>query len=350
MIAGFRNIEKLYPTRKIRRGDQVYSLPIKLLDFSDFKYTISAISGEKFTIEDYMTRNNVAGLLIIKNNHIVLERYALGNTATSRWISFSVAKSVVSLLTGAAIKDGYIRSIDDKVTDYIPHLKGSSYEDVSIRNVLQMASGVKWNEDYADPQSDVNKTLPYTVLDLLRFLGTKPRESEPGRRFNYNTGETSLMGAVLRSAIGNNLSTYLSDKIWVPFGMESVASWMLHSPGGGEIGGCCINATLRDYGHLGLFAMNGGVLADGTRILPEEWMEESTRPSKGNRGYGYFWWIGENFYQALGVFGQLIHINPDQKLVIAAHSAFPTAVSPGSFTHQMMFVRAVTSYLQTKEP
>lgn len=340
-LAGFRNIDKFYPTRKIERGNKVHPLAVELVDLSAVEYEVD---GKTFNIDGFMTHNNVAGLLVIKNDRIVTERYALGNTEASRWISFSVAKSVVSMLAGAAVLDGYIKSVDDKVTDYVPHLKGSSYADATIRDILQMASGTQWNEDYADPTSDVN-TMPRDALDTLKVLGTKPRVATPGEKFNYNTAETNLAGAIVRSAIGNNLSTYLSHKIWVPFGMESEASWMLYGPGQGEVSGCCINATLRDYGRIGLFAMRDGVLANGTRILPKGWMKESTSPSKGYAGYGYLWWLREDSYAAQGVFGQLIHINPDQKLVIATHSAWATAQSRANGAHSRAFVNAVTAYL-----
>jgi CubicO group peptidase (beta-lactamase class C family) len=342
-LAGFRNIDKFYPVRTVERGDKVYPLAVELTDLSALTYEVE---GKTFTTDDFMTHNRVAGLLVIKNDRIVTERYALGNTETSRWISFSVSKSVVSMLAGAAVQDGYIRSVDDKVTDYIPHLKGSSYTQATIRDVLHMASGTEWNEDYADPTSDVN-TMPQDALSLFQVLGSKPRVAAPGEKFNYNTAETHLVGAIVRAATGNNLATYLAHKIWVPFGMESDATWMLHAPGQGEVGGCCINATLRDYGRIGLFAMRDGVLADGTRILPEGWMKESTSPSKGYAGYGYLWWLSENSYAARGVFGQLIHINPGQKLVIAMHSAWDTAGSRAYFLHRVGFVSAVEAYLST---
>lgn len=342
-LAGFRNIDKFYPVRKIERGDKVYPLAVELVDLSAVNYEVE---GATFNIDDFMAHNNVAGLLVIKNDRIVTERYALGNTETSRWISFSVSKSVVSMLVGAAVQDGYIKSVDDKVTDYVPHLLGSTYAEVTIRDVLHMASGAEWNEDYADPNSDVN-TMPRDALSLVKLLGTKPRVAAPGEKFNYNTAETHLVGAIVRAAIGNNLATYLSHKIWVPFGMESDATWMLHAPGQGEVGGCCINATLRDYGRIGLFAMQEGVLADGTRILPEGWMKDSTSPSKGYAGYGYLWWLNKDSYAARGVFGQLIYINGDQKLVIATHSAYATAGSRAYSAHRRAFLNAVAAYLST---
>ncbi len=142
-------------------------------------------------------------------------------------------------------------------------MKGSAYDNTTIKDLLQMASGVQWNEDYADPDSDI-ATASWQTPSLYDFLRDKPRVAEAGERFNYNTAETNLAGTLLRSAIGNNLSSYLSEKIWQPFGMEADASWQLTEPNGGEFGGCCINATLRDYARLGLFALENGTLADGT--------------------------------------------------------------------------------------
>ena len=193
-----------------------------------------------------MQSQRIAGLIAVKDGRVHLERYGLGNDANSRWISFSVAKSVVSMLIGAAIQDGYIASVDDPVVDYLPRLKGGAYDAVTIRHILQMSSGVAWNEDYADPNSDTAKA-PAGGMALVEYMRVLPRVAPPGAKFNYNTGETSIAGALLRAAIGNNLATYLSHKIWQPFGMEADGSWVIDQPGGVEYGGCCINATLRDY-------------------------------------------------------------------------------------------------------
>jgi CubicO group peptidase (beta-lactamase class C family) len=281
--------------------------------------------GGSLTVADYLERQSVAGLLVIKDGAIVYERYRLGNDRDTRWISYSVAKSVVSMLVGAAIRDGYIASVDEKVSDYLPRLKGSAYDQATLRDILQMASGVAWDETYDDPQSDVNQA-GWSTLALYDYLDDKPRSGAPGTTFNYNTAETNLVGNLLRAAIGNNLSTYLEQKIWQPFGMESDASWNLSEAGGGEFGGCCINATLRDYGRLGLFALNNGRLSDGTPVLPKTWMADSTTPSKGAPYYGYLWWLREGgAYQASGIFGQGIYIDPGNNMVIALHSARPDA-------------------------
>ncbi|MBT4523196.1 MAG: serine hydrolase [Halieaceae bacterium] len=338
-VAGYRNSDKIYPTRLIEAGGPVYPLPYALVDLGEVDVKLK---GASMTVNEYVKAQSVAGLIVIKNGKILYERYGLGNTEDSKWVSFSVTKSVVSMLIGAAIQDGYIADVDEKVTNYLPRLKGSTYDQSSIANLLQMASGVEWNEDYADPQSDVVRAS-WETIKLYDFLRNKSRLAEPGEKFNYNTAETNLAGTLLRAAIGNNLSTYLSEKIWKPFGMESDANWELTEPGGGEFGGCCINATLRDYGRIGLFALADGRLADGTEILPPDWMRESTTPSKGSKGYGYFWWLYKNgVFSASGVFGQGISINRDENLVIAFHSARPDASKDSDWEWENSLVQAIT--------
>ena len=346
-VAGYRNMNKLRPSRKIPAGGTVLGLPEELVELGGVEINID---DQSLTVDEYFVRQNVAGLLVIKDGNIVYERYGLGNTEDSLWVAFSVAKSVTSMLVGAAIQDGYIKSVDEKVTDYLPRLKNSAYDQSSIRNILQMSSGVQWDEDYADPESDIGimaRDAPDT-LQLYEYLRHKPRDAVPGEVFNYNTAETNLVGTLLRSAIGNNLATYLSEKIWVPFGMESEANWMLSEPGGGEFGGCCINATLRDYGRLGLFALNDGKLADGTRVLPDGWMAESTSPSKGYAGYGYFWWLGDTTYRAAGIFGQAIFIDPNENVIIAQHSARAAASNREDMALQTAFFATLSKAVSKK--
>jgi CubicO group peptidase (beta-lactamase class C family) len=212
-----------------------------------------------------------------------------------------------------------------------------------------MASGVEWSEDYSDPESDVSSVDWHTLM-LLDQLSEKPRAAAPGEVFNYNTAETNLAGTLLRAAIGNNLSTYLSEKIWKPYGMESDASWNLSEEGGGAFGGCCINATLRDYGRIGMFAMENGQLADGTAVLPSGWMEESTTPSNGYDGYGYFWWLGDDgVYGASGIFGQGIRIDRDNNVVIAIHSVRDDASKDSDWAWQIALYQALTEAVTDKK-
>ena len=342
-LRGYRSIDRIYPTRPVTSSDDPYPLPSNLIELTDLRYEVA---GATFDVDRFFEHNYLVGLLVIKRGKVVVERYARGNTPETNWYSFSVAKSVVSMLIGAAVHDGDIQSLDTAVTDYLPLLAGSAYDEVSIRDAMQMASGVAWDEDYTDPQSDIASTGG-SALDRLRYLRNKPRVATPGEVFNYNTAETNLLGAVLRAAIGNNLSTYLEHKIWRPFGMEYDANWLLLAPGGAEHAGCCLSATLRDYGRIGLFAMRDGRLRDGTPVLPGGWMVESTRSSRANQGYGFLWWLrGSGVYDAIGIYGQAIHIDPAEELVIVTHSAWPRATGREFSGHRSAFFEAVTALLR----
>jgi len=341
-VAGYRNMDRIYPTRRIAASPEPRKLPYRKVELGGVKLAAGDVS---MTLDEYFTRQNVAGLLVLKDGRIAYERYGLGNTEDSRWISFSVTKSVVSMLVGAAVRDGYIDNVDEAVSDYLPRLKGTPYDDSSIRNILQMASGVAWDENYADPDSDVSRAT-YQTLALYDYLAQKPRAAAPGELFNYNTAETNLVGTLLRSAIGNNLSTYLEEKIWRPFGMEADAYWTLTEPGGGEFGGCCISATLRDYGRLGLFALAEGAVGD-TSVMADGWMKDSTTPSPAYDGYGYLWWLsGAGSYRAIGIFGQGICIHPEENVVIALQSAREVASADQDWALQGALCHAIARYLQ----
>lgn len=249
----------------------------------------------------------------------------------------SIAKSITSTLIGAAIKQGYIGNINDPVTKYVPKLVGSAYDGVSIRDILMMSSGVRWNETYTDPASDRRGLLEAQIAQqpsaLLDFMSHLARAAPPGTVNNYSTGETQIAGEVLHAAIGRPLAQYLSERIWAKFGMEADANWWLASPDGIEIAGSGLSATLRDFGRFGLFFLNGGI-AHGEQILPTGWVAEASSPKTLRDGtplnYGYFWWIAwptnanpdpQGAYLAVGIFGQFIYNNPKEHLVIVVQSA-----------------------------
>ena len=340
-IEGFKNIRELLPTRIINKSDYPLSLSYALDDFSDISYRYK---NNTYTIQDYINKFKVGGLIILRNGKILHEEYNFGNNQESRWISFSVTKSVTSMLLGAAIKDGFIKNVEESVVTYLPHLIDSSYRDVTIKQVLHMSSGIKWNEDYTDPYSDVSLASGLNSLELYSYLNKLGKSSNPGEKFNYNTGEANLIGGIVRSAIGNNLSTYLEQKIWKPFGMEHDAYWVLDNDYSLELGGCCINATLRDYSRIGLFAMNKGITREGIAVLPTNWIDESTNPSNNLKYYGYQWWLDgpeyESFY-ADGIFGQFIWIDPSSKIVVAMQSVWDSAASQESMDHRRNFMIAL---------
>ena len=332
-VSTFRNIDRLFPSRTVARGSKVYPLPAGK-PLQDVKFVSN---GNAYDLDDYVSSNWVTGLLVIKDGRIALERYGSGNTEKTRWMSMSVVKSFTASLVGAAIQDGHIRGLDDPVTDYLPQLRGSAYDGVTIRNLVQMASGVKWDETYTDPASDRRRMLevqnaqkPGGILELMAKL---PRAAEPGTRWNYSTGETQIVGALVRAVVGKPLAQYFSERIWARFGMESDATWWLELPDGLEIGGSGLSARLRDYGRLGLFLLGGG-RAGGEQILPQGWVREAgSRKEIGSRtvDYGYMLWpipnaagtINEDAFEARGIFGQHIYVNPAENVVIVVWGALP---------------------------
>jgi CubicO group peptidase (beta-lactamase class C family) len=234
---------------------------------------------------------------------------------------------MTSTLVGAAIRDGHIKSMDEKLTTYIPQMKGSAYDDVSIRQLLTMTSGVRWNEAYGDPNSDVarfNKHQPEEGVDaLVSYLRQLPREAPPGTRWNYSTGETNLVGILVSQATKKPLASYLSDKIWAPAGMEQQATWILNRTGE-EISGCCIQAASRDFARFGLFILDGARVG-GASIVPDGWLAEATTErvptGRPDTGYGYQWWTHpDGSFSARGIFGQGIFIDPKRKIVVALNA------------------------------
>jgi len=254
-----------------------------------------------------------------------------------------------------AIKDGLIKSIDDPLTDYIPELAGSGYDGVTVQQLLTMTSGVRWNEDYGDPKSDValfNNTKPVDGMDpIIVYMKTLENEAEPGTRWQYNTCETNLIGVLVAKVTGKTISAYLSEKVWAPYGMKQNAEWLLNE-GGKEIGGCCISATIRDYALFGQFAMDGGVI-DGQSIVPEGWFAKAgTKQAEigvEGRGYGYQWWTNDDgSFAGQGIFGQGIFIDPKRKLVIASNGNWPSA-SPDDFKNQRLdFYKAVQASIDAE--
>jgi CubicO group peptidase (beta-lactamase class C family) len=335
---GYRNMEKLAPFRVIKRGEAVHALPLG--SAIDVKFT----TGDKtYDTAGYMRAFRASGVLVIKNGKIVLERYGLGRTAKDRWTSFSVAKSVTSTLIGAAIKDGKIKSLDDKVTQYIPEMKGSAYDEVTVRQLITMTSGVKWNESYTDPNSDVAKVglsiLEPGVNPVVSYMRRLPREAAPGTKFVYKTGETDLAGIVLSNAVGKPLADYLSEKVWGPYGMEQDGIWV-EDVAGHERGGCCISMTLRDYGRMGQFMLDQGVV-NGTEVVPAGWTEDATSKHVTEPAYGYFWWIIPGGYEAEGIFGQTMSVFPKEHLVVVINSAWPAAWSKEIDTVRFKYLAAI---------
>lgn len=333
----FRSMDTVMPHARVSRGDG----PVRALP-----------AGEPITIDPtaYMEDQRVAGLLVIQGGLVRLERYGLGIGETDRWVSFSMTKSLTSTLVAAAIADGSIGGLNDAVVRYLPGLAGGGYDGVTLRQLLTMTSGVRWDEDYTDPDSDVARFLSEPVRDgrnpVISFMSRLPREAEPGTRWNYSTGETNLVGTLVAAAENKPLAQLLSERIWSRAGMEADAFWALDQ-GGREIGGCCVSAVLRDWGRVGLLALEDGMIG-GERITPDGWFAEagSKQADTGapGEGYGYQWWTQDDgVFNAYGIFGQTIRIDPERRLVIVILSAWPNATGRVHSAARRAFIAEVVA-------
>jgi CubicO group peptidase (beta-lactamase class C family) len=303
----------------------------------------------------FMAAHRVRGVLVLHAGRIRLERYAPPHGRTVRWNAFSIAKSITSVLVGAAMKDGRIRSLDDPVTRYIAALRGSAYDQVTVRQLLTMTSGVRWNEDYTDVESDVARMYaqpPDPGFDMtVSYVRKLPREAPPGTKWVYKTSETNLAGLLVAEATGTPLADYLSEKIWRPYGMERDAEWMIDDAGR-EQGGCCLAMTLRDCGRFGQFVLDGARI-DGRPVVPDTWLTEATRTqvaTGSGSGYGYQWWTRDDgTFEARGIYGQMLHIDPARRLVVVIHSAADRPTDRAAAQARQDFITAVKTELDAEQ-
>lgn len=316
--ARFREMEQHFPGTHAAPAKRVRKLPMG-----------AQLTGlPESELEAYMAGQNLVGLIVVQNGKVRLERYRQGLTAGQRWTSFSVAKSLTSTLAGQALKEGFIRSLADPVTDYVPELKGSAYEGVTVEQVLTMSSGVRWNEDYADPASDVARMYSEPLTPgrdpALAFLGKLPREAVPGSKWVYKTGETNLVGTVVQRATGMTLTDYAARRLVAAAGFEGELFWMV-DPVGANVGGCCLSLSLRDYARLGLLALEGGRGVTGRGWFGRAAAAHYPTGSPGF-GYGFQWWTYPGpWWGAQGIFGQGITILPGKRAVIVQLGNWPRA-------------------------
>jgi len=352
-VWAFANNDQMFPVRVVRHGDHVRALPAASARLKNVRFTSA---GKTYDLYDYLALNRVVGLLVLKDGHVAAEDYELGIGPQTRWPSFSVAKSVTSTLIGAALLDGSIASLDDQVTKYVPALRGGAYEGVSVRNIIQMASGVKWDETYTDPKSDRRKLLDLQLRPnpqpgyILAYMSALGKAGAPGSMWNYNTGETYVVGAVLEGATHKRLGDYLTEKIWAPWGMESDATWWLESTDGMGLAGGGLSATLRDFGRVGLLVQADGVI-DGKRLVPQHWFDEAGSPKTiGGKtvDYGYLWWplpkgdaVHEGAFEGIGIFGQHMYVNRREKLVVVVLSARPKPTGMNGIDDNAFFAAVV---------
>ena len=305
-------------------------------------------------LDRFMSVERVRGVLVLQGGKVRLERLTPPHSRATRWNSFSIAKSITSTLVGAAMKDGYIKSLDDPVTRYIKTLQGSAYDEVTVRQLLTMTSGVKWNEDYTDVNSDVARMYalaPDPGFDMtVSYVRKLPREVPAGTKWVYKTSETNLVGVLVAEATGKQLADYLSEKIWRPYGMERDAEWMIDDVGH-EQGGCCLAMTLGDYGRFGQFILDGARV-DGRPIVPDNWLAEATRTqvsTGAGTGYGYQWWTrGDGTFEGRGIYGQTLHIDRARRLVIVFNSATVQPTGRPSGQARQAFIAAVKAELDAE--
>lgn len=319
IVQNFSHMDELFLTETMERGD---SSPSPLPHGPQWALPSDVV--------DWIARRHVTALVVLKGGAIVHESYHLGTEPEDRRISWSVAKSVLSALTGILLADGSIDSIDDPVTKYAPGLAGSAYDGSTLRDVLQMSSGVRFDEDYLSFWSDINRMG--RVLALGRSMDEfaerlTRRDAEPGERMQYVSIDTHVVAMVLRGATEQSLADLMQEHIVAPMGFESDPYYITDGLGVAfALGG--LNMTTRDYARFGQMIANGGIW-QGVRIVPENWVADSTRSSAPTRpsqpGYGYQWWIpegwGEGEFLAQGIYGQFIYVNRSLGVVIAVNAA-----------------------------
>ncbi|AHE70076.1 beta-lactamase [Enterobacter ludwigii] len=351
-VVGFRNDYRNYAGDVFHHGNATPLLSAEK-PLTDARYQVN---GKTYNLQDYLKRQNVSGMLVLKDGKIAWKYLGEGNTDTTLWTSRSVGKSVVSTLVGVALKEGKIRSLDDLVTQYEPDLKGTAWDGVTLKQLITHTSGVAWNEDYTNPASDFAQLTeceakPGTYDCVRKLVSGLKREHPAGQHWSYSSSGAWLLGDVLERATGMTLAAYLEKSIWQPYGMASDGVWHAYRKGQHDVGAHGFNATLDDWGRFGEFILHNGTLPNGKQILPDNWVKDASRWTQADGSvsdthptglYGYQWWNNEvpvtatkvvpaaneslkGSLWALGIFGQMIMVNQAENLVIVQWSTWPQA-------------------------
>lgn len=334
LFENFRTWCKQYPNTNLNHNDQIYQLPNHYRELPE----TYVYEGKNIKLNEWIKRTDTTGIIVIKDGNVVFENYYHGNNKLSHAIVFSVSKSFVSFLIGVALEEGKIESLHDPVDKYVPDLKGSGYEDVSIKNVLQMSSGIKFTEDYHDLKSDIARlAAAVSVGSLDKFIASLKNERTPGSYNKYVSADTQVLSMVLKEATNKSLTDYMQEKLWSQLGAEDNAEWLTDKYGTEmALGG--LNVTIRDLARFGLLYLNKGQNFKGEQLVSSDWIEASVTPdaphlmpgrdnpnSEWILGYGYQWWIPEipeGDYAAIGIYGQFIYVHPEFNVVIAKTSAY----------------------------
>lgn len=313
---------KIFPYRSLHKD----STPFKFYTTTNGKYPTKINTQTKHhqktevSFDTFLEKTNTVAFLIIKNDTIQYEKYFHHYNEKSIVPSFSMAKSIISILIGCAIDDKLIQSVNDPVTKYIPELKKNNFDKVTIKHLLQMTSGIKFKENYYNPFGDA--ATYYYGTNLRKKLLKMKLKQEPGKKFEYISGNTQLLGLILERVLqGKTITQYLQEKIWTPLGMEYDASWSIDKRKNGlEKTFCCINARARDFAKIGRLYLNKGMW-NGKQIVSKEWVETSTKQDTTDGSvsyYKYHWWLpsSQGDFLAEGFLGQYIYVNPNKKLII----------------------------------
>lgn len=327
----FRSMDALFTTRTVARAEPVWTLPR-----ADRPLNVSYTwQGQRYTTQQFLERTYTNALLVMKDGRIVSEIYRNATNERSRFIGWSMTKSVTSVLIGCALAEGSIDSLDTPISHYLPELKGGGYEGVSIRHVMQMRSGVDYEEryDFANPGRAASNHIAALVKNTARFADaarTLPRIHKPGEFFQYKTIDTAVLGWLVERVTRGSVAAYTTRCLWEPLGAESDGFYIMDGPPGvgREFSGAGFNATLRDFARFGQMVLDGGV-ANGRRVVSEDWIRQSTRPTgpedTRRGGYGLQWWTlaDTEAFAAIGLQGQYIYIDPVTRTVVVKLSSFP---------------------------
>lgn len=327
----FRNMDRFVRISSMSASPNPWNLGV-----SDNSLIYSGDFLDKHTnLQSFIELSDTSALLVIKDGQVIFEKYAHGDTASSLHTSFSVAKSFTSALMGIALSEGHIDGLDDPIRKYLPELTNASFDDVTVKQILQMSSGLQFTEVYTDPESDINRmTALVPPMSYLEYINTLERAHEPGTFNHYASINTQLLGILLGRVTGRSITDYMTQTLWHPLGMESEGQWTLDEEGLElTMGG--LAASARDYAKLGLLYLNNGRRGK-EQILSEDWVQQSVTPNEPHlmpgdnpassnvSGYQYQWWTPREWdgdFLARGIWGQTIYIHPENRVVIVKLAA-----------------------------
>jgi CubicO group peptidase (beta-lactamase class C family) len=348
----FRSMDSLFTTRTVAHGGPVWTLPRNDQPLA-FSYTWK---GQSLPAEAFLERTYTNAMLVMKDGHIVSEVYRNNSSEHSRFIGWSMTKSVTSVLIGCALAQGRIDSLDTPISHYLPELKGGGYDGVSIRHVMQMRSGVDYEEryDFDHPGTAASNHISSLVRNVTRFADiarTLPRIHPPGTFFQYKTIDTAVLGWLIERVTQGSVAAYTAQCLWEPLGAEADGFYIMDGvPGvGREFSGAGFNATLRDFGRFGQMVLDGGV-ANGRRIVSADWIRQSTQPNgpedTQRGGYGLQWWTmgGSDAFAAIGLQGQYVYIDPATRTVVVKLSYFPPGDNTALDAETRAFMAAVAAW------